>query len=71
MKNNIEIPLQRTAAALLAAVMAFSLAACSSKTNTIENLVENDAPDKKIVNLFGPMEKSDKNLLLCKHTAAF
>ena len=30
MKNNIEIPLQRTAAALLAAVMAFSLAACSS-----------------------------------------
>ena len=69
MKNNIEIPLQRTAAALLAAVMAFSLAACSSKTNTIENLVENDAPDKKIVNLFGPMEKSKPNATNTARTA--
>ena len=69
MKYNIESILQRATAASLAAVMTLGLASCSSKPSTIENLVENDTAKKKIVNLFGPMEKSKPNATNTARTA--
>lgn len=51
------------------AIMTFTLAACSSKTNTGENLVSNNDKDKKIINLFGPMEKSKPNVTNIARTA--
>ncbi len=69
MKYNIESILQRATAASLAAVMTLGLASCSPKPSTIENLVENDTAKKKIVNLFGPMEKSKPNATNTARTA--
>lgn len=48
-------------AACMIGIMTLTLAACSSSANTKENLVSND-DDKKIINLFGPMEKSKPNV---------
>ena len=52
---------QRTSAALLITIMTISMAACSTKPDATENLISNDKKEKKIVNLFGPMEKSKPN----------
>ena len=50
-------------------IMTLLLAACSNNTNTTENLVSNDNDDKKIINLFGPMEKSKPNVHNTARTA--
>ena len=52
---------KRTSAALLITIMTISMAACSTKPDATENLISNDKKEKKIVNLFGPMEKSKPN----------
>ena len=47
-------------AVLLAGAMVLSAAACgSSKSEINENLAVNEEENQKMVNLFGPMEKSD------------
>lgn len=61
MKKIAETSIKRTTAVLLAAMMTFTLAACSSKPDAGENLISSDNTEKKSVNLFGPMEKSKPN----------
>lgn len=61
MKFNGKIQIKRVTAAMLPAVLTLGLAACSPTPDTSENLVSNDKKEKKIVNLFGPMEKSKPN----------
>ncbi len=69
MKNNTERYLKRVSASLLAVIMTFGLSACSQKPDTNKNLVANDTGEKKIVNLFGPMEKSKPNATNVARTA--
>lgn len=53
----------------MAGIMTVALAACGSKTDSVENLVSNDEGEKKIINLFGPMEKSKPNASNIARTA--
>lgn len=53
----------------MAGIMALTLAACGSNANTGENLVTNDEEARKIINLFGPMEKSKPNASNIARTA--
>lgn len=69
MKRNIKGTLSKSAAACMTGIMTLLLAACSNNTTTTENLVSNDNDDKKIVNLFGPMEKSKPNVHNTARTA--
>lgn len=46
-------------AVLLAGIMSLSVSACSQKSPLNENLADNTEENEKVVNLFGPMEKSD------------
>ena len=61
MKMNRMGTFNKLTAACMIGIMTLTLAACSSSANTKENLVSND-DDKKIINLFGPMEKSKPNV---------
>ena len=62
MKNNAaKHNFQKTSAALLTVIMTFLLASCTSKPETSHNLVSDNTEGKKVVNLFGPMEKSKPN----------
>ena len=62
MKNNAaKHNFQKTSAALLTVIMTFLLASCTSKPETGHNLVSDNTEGKKVVNLFGPMEKSKPN----------
>ena len=38
-----------------------TMAACGAKKDSVNNLVTNENEEKKVVNLFGPMEKSNPN----------
>lgn len=49
--------------------MTLMLAACSSRIKTDENLVSSDDDDVKVINLFGPMEKSKPNVNNIARTA--
>ena len=53
--------MKRSAAAGLAVMLMFSAAACGGKEESVNNLIKNEKKDKKVVNLFGPMEKSNPN----------
>ncbi len=46
-------------AVMLAGIMSLSVSACSQKSPLNENLADNTKENEKVVNLFGPMEKSD------------
>lgn len=61
MMHNPEKYFKRASAAFLTTIMTFSMAACSPKPDASNNLVSNDKEEKKLVNLFGPMEKSKPN----------
>ncbi len=69
MKGNIKGKLSKLSAACMAGIMALTLAACGSNANTGENLVTNDEEARKIINLFGPMEKSKPNASNIARTA--
>lgn len=69
MKRNRKGELKKVLAACMAGMMALALAACGSKANTGENLISNEEEDRKIINLFGPMEKSKPNLSNIARTA--
>lgn len=61
--------LQRLAVGCLAGLMACMVAACSAGSGMEENLMKNDSDEKRIVNLFGPMEKSQPNKTNIARTA--
>ncbi len=46
-------------AVMLAGIMSLSVSACSQKSPLNENLADSTKENEKVVNLFGPMEKSD------------
>lgn len=69
MKGNRKGKLSKLSAACMAGIMALTLAACGSNANTGENLVTNDEEARKIINLFGPMEKSKPNASNIARTA--
>ena len=52
---------RRTIAACLTGVIICTMAACGENGKKGKNLVSSDEKNEKIVNLFGPMEKSDPN----------
>lgn len=45
----------------LAGAVIFSIAACSSNTNSHKNLIDNETNHRQSINLFAPMEKSNPN----------
>ena len=61
MKRKTRGRMKRSAAAGLAVMLMFSAAACGGKEESVNNLIKNEKKDKKVVNLFGPMEKSKPN----------
>ena len=61
--------LNKLSAVCIIGIIILTFTACSSKTNINENLVSNDGDDKKIINLFGPMEKSKPNVNNIARTA--
>ncbi len=59
----MKIKFRKTASLLLVGIMVFSSSACGSRGNAEDlNLARNEGDDKKVVNLFGPMERSDPNI---------
>ncbi len=42
----------------LSGIAAFSMVSCAGKPDGIENLIVEEPDEGKVVNLFGPMEKS-------------
>lgn len=68
MKRNKKKSLSILSMAGLLVVMTLAMAACSGM-NTNENLVADEEDDKKIINLFGPMEKSKPNASNIARTA--
>lgn len=69
MKRSMKGILNKLLTACMPGIMILSLAACGSKANPSENLVSNDDDDQKIINLFGPMEKSRPNVNNIARTA--
>ncbi len=47
------------AACLIMTITAAAMAACGKQNKTDINLLEPEEPEQKIVNLFGPMEKTN------------
>lgn len=68
MKRKIKGSLNKLLAACMVGIMTLTLAACS-RTDPNENLVSNDDDGKKVINLFGPMEKSKPNVNNIARTA--
>ena len=58
--NAIRI-LRKTAILVLTGTAVMTMAACGAKKDSVNNLVTNENEEKKVVNLFGPMEKSNPN----------
>lgn len=61
MKRKKRGNLRRPAVLCLAGAAMLAMAACGGKEKPSSNLIPNDAKDKKVVNLFGPMEKTKPN----------
>lgn len=59
MRESMRRNIRRGFAVLLTAVMAVSFAACGRQEKSSVNLVSDRDSDGKIINLFGPMEKSN------------
>lgn len=68
MRRNKKKSLSILSMAGLLGIMTLVTAACGG-TNTSENLVADEVDDKKIINLFGPMEKSNPNASNIARTA--
>lgn len=68
-RDAVKYSMKRIPAAILAAIMTFGLTACADAPDTNQNLVSNDTGEKKIVNFFGPMEKSKPNAINASRNA--
>lgn len=69
MKKSLKGKFGKFTAVCMAGIMTVTLAACGSNTDQVENLVSDDEDDEKIINLFGPMEKSKPNVSNIARTA--
>lgn len=69
MKINKKEILHKLTSACIICTMTLTLAACGSNTDIGENLVSNDDTENKVINLFGPMEKSKPNATNIARTA--
>lgn len=69
MGKNKKESFHKLRSACMISMLTLALAACSSNTDTSENLVSNDDTEKKVINLFGPMEKSNPNVTNVARTA--
>lgn len=61
MMRNSKKYFKRISAAFLTTIITVSMASCSPKPDASNNLASNDKEEKRLVNLFGPMEKSKPN----------
>ncbi len=61
MKRDMKGNWKRLWAVCMAGIMAAALVSCGGRVKPNNNLIENSDKNKKIVNLFGPMEKSNPN----------
>ena len=61
MKKSREKTIKKWAVIWLAGITAFSVTTCGGRHDPSENLVDEEQSEGKIVNLFGPMEKSNPN----------
>lgn len=52
---------QKQIAICLAGITAFIMAACNENTGTSKNLISSEENNRKVVDLFGPMEKTNPN----------
>lgn len=59
MKRDWQKVMKKYAIICLAGLMGVSAVACGGNENSVHNLAERDQDDERVVNLFGPMEKSD------------
>lgn len=69
MERNLKSSFTRLWAACTAGALILSLAACGGKVDADANLASNDVNEKKVINLFGPMEKSKPNVSNIARTA--
>ena len=53
--------MKRAGRICLAALAAFAIGGCGAKVEPDKNLIADHGGEKKVVNLFGPMEKSKPN----------
>ena len=61
MKRNKRGCIRKSAVLCLAGAAVLLMAACGGKEKASSNLIKNDEKDNKVVNLFGPMEKTKPN----------
>ncbi|MDE7068244.1 MAG: hypothetical protein K2O83_11400, partial [Schaedlerella arabinosiphila] len=61
MKRNKRGRIRKSAVLCLAGAAVLLTAACGDKEKASSNLIKNDEKDNKVVNLFGPMEKTKPN----------
>lgn len=69
MRRNMKKVFRRYLIGCMIGMMTPALAACGSGANTGENLASNESDNQKVVNLFGPMEKSKPNVNNIARTA--
>ncbi len=69
MKGSRKGNVNRLQAACVTGIIVLTLAACSGKTDVGGNLVLKDENPEKVINLFGPMEKSRPNVSNIARTA--
>lgn len=67
-RNTAQLDIKKLSAALVV-VMTLGLTACAGRNDANVNLIKNGTKEKKIVNLFGPMEKSKPNATNISRTA--
>ena len=58
MRDSRRIIMKQMGAVSLAVVLIVSAASCGKKADLTKNLIDSNEDSKKVVNLFGPMEKS-------------
>lgn len=61
--------IKKLVAACLAVITIFTITACGNNNGKSRNLVTSDNTSKKVVNLFGPMEKSNPDVANLSRTA--
>lgn len=69
MKRNVNKAIRQLSAVCLAGIMMVLAASCGSEKEPVENLIKNKKDSEKVVNLFGPMEKSKPGMNNVSRTA--
>ena len=59
----------RTAIILMAGIVALSAAACGERRTSVENIIEDEGEEKKLVSLFAPMERTKPDARNAARTA--